>query len=158
MLSTNKHTRYVCCRRISLAQHSFSAFKFGYSVFALLLIYNLIFDPVPGTSLTFAFDSDLECQMTPITCAYSIGSKVSISETTRTENTTTPKPIFKILQKRWPPCTRVVFTSWKRRVENRKAPWFEVGIHQASLSDMSMGNLSHDFALMVMIKSAHPIN
>ena len=38
--------------------------------------------------------------MTPI--ALSIGSKLSVGETTRTENTTTPKPIFKILQKKWP--------------------------------------------------------
>ena len=38
--------------------------------------------------------------MTPM--ALSIGSKLSVGETTRTENTTTPKPIFKILQKKWP--------------------------------------------------------
>ena len=42
--------------------------KFGYSVFALLLIYNLlILDPVTGTSVTvFTFNSDRECQLTPM--------------------------------------------------------------------------------------------
>ena len=35
------------------------SFKFGYSVFALLLVYNLILDPVPGTSV-HRFDSDVE--------------------------------------------------------------------------------------------------
>ena len=53
--------------------------------------------------------------MTPM--AWSIGSKLSIGETTRTENTTTPKPIFKILQKKWPPVpglsSRVETAGWK---------------------------------------------
>ena len=50
--TTNEHTRYVCCRRISLSTTQLQSFKFGYSVFALLLVYNLILDPVTGTSVT----------------------------------------------------------------------------------------------------------
>ena len=70
--------------------------------------------------------------MTPM--AWSIGSKLSIGETTRTENTTTPKPIFKILQKKWPPVpglsSRVETAGWK--IVRR--PGFEVGTGSHEIS------------------------
>ena len=46
-----------------LALHSFRALN----LVILFLLCNVILDPVPGTSVTaFTFDSDLECQMTPM--------------------------------------------------------------------------------------------
>ena len=112
MLSTNEHTRYVCCKRISLALTQLQSFKFGYSVFALLLVYNLILDAVPGTSVTaFTFDSDLESGV-----PNDSDGLVDRVETLSWRNYqdgehNDAQTHFQNSTKKVAPCTRVVFTS-----------------------------------------------